>query len=158
MSALDSEFRQVLVYFEDDEHSLYYHHRLLVVQGPDGKWIGVSPTLEVQVFDLAKLAGQATPLRRGMPFPSTIPWDEIFAFDPISRDTEERLREERLDFAALLGYVQKASPPRRSGRWVVADTASELFSQEVPEEALIDPNLTVIRATRALRWSTALGS
>lgn len=37
MSALDPELRQVLIYFEDDENGLYYHHRLLVVQGPDGK-------------------------------------------------------------------------------------------------------------------------
>lgn len=144
MSALDTDLRRVFVYCEND-NNLYYHHRVLVVQGPDGKWVGFSPTLEVQLIDLAQLAGNVTPLRRGQPFPSSIPSEEIFGFDPLDPATEDRLRDECHDFATLLGFVQAPPVTARHGRWVVADTASELFAQVVPEDALADQDLTVIR-------------
>ena len=56
---LDTDLRQVLVYFAGDP--VPYHHRLLVVQGPAGKWVGLTPDHEVLVVDLAEQ------VRVGMP-------------------------------------------------------------------------------------------
>ena len=145
MPTLDCDLKQVLVYHPNDPNGVYYHHRALVKQGPNGQWVGISPTHEIQVVDLAALAQHLVPLRRNAPFPAHIPPNQIFAFDPFADNEEADLREEAQAFGELLGFGDAAPEPVGVGSWYVADTASELFGQVVPEAALGDPALTVVR-------------
>lgn len=110
MSALDMDLRQVLIYFKDDENSPYYHHHMLVVQGPDGKWIGSSPTLEVQIGEVG-WAGDAASARHAPP--EHHPARRVLSTR--SRETDERLRDECLNFAALLGNTQKVQRDTAAG-------------------------------------------
>lgn len=143
---LDTDMKQTLVYYEDDRAGLLYHHRCLVVQGPGGKWIGITPTLEVQIVDLLDLADRATPLRRNARFPSWVPLDQVFAFDPFVGNKEQELRDECFEFAALVGFTKlQQAPAARLGVWMVADTALDLFGERVPEDAMVDPSLVVIK-------------
>ena len=92
---LDTDLKQVLVYYPGDANGFFYHHRVLVVPGPDGKWIGLSPDHDVLVVDLLAQAEHLVPLRRASDFPTFVPPNQIYAFDPFaSRQEEDRLREE----------------------------------------------------------------
>ena len=130
----------MLVNFPNDAHGFFWHQRCLVVQGPEGRWVGFTPTLEVEIVDLTAFGHHLVPLRRAAPFPAHLA-GQIFGFDPLPVVDEQRLREECAELASLLGYTTVAGAPIGLGSWRVADTASDLFGQLVPDEALGDPAL-----------------
>eukprot|EP00959_Pyramimonas_sp_CCMP1952_P230517 4818943-Pyramimonas_sp.AAC.1 len=63
--ALDIVEKQVLIDFFDDENGLFWHARILLIPGGQGRWIVCSPTLAVQVADLS--THRIRILRRGEP-------------------------------------------------------------------------------------------
>eukprot|EP00974_Lingulodinium_polyedra_P023431 2263063-Lingulodinium_polyedra.AAC.1 len=92
MPTLDTPFRQVLLRYPQDPR-VRYHHRCLVIAGPDGRWVGITPDHEVQVFDLQAEPQNVIPLKRNAPFPRTIDPGDIYAFDEFENDEEAELRE-----------------------------------------------------------------
>eukprot|EP00972_Heterocapsa_arctica_P080708 11893018-Heterocapsa_arctica.AAC.1 len=51
----------------------------------------------------------------------------------------------------MLGYVKPAAPdPATTGRWRVSDSAADSFAEVVPDAALADPALCVMRDDKGL--------
>ena len=57
------------------------------------------------------------------------------------------MREECAEFGALMGFTRGPQTVGSLGSWLVSDTASDVFAQPVPEDALAGPVLVVIRET-----------
>ena len=49
---LDVSFQQILFHYPADTNGLFWHHRVLLVQGDAGVWIAATPDHEVVVMDL----------------------------------------------------------------------------------------------------------
>lgn len=145
---LDTVHRQVLVQYPEDRDGFVWHHRLLVVPGREGRWVGVTPTHSVQVVDLSEL--NVRPLRRAAPFPTDIDGSAIFAFDPPQGREEEDLVVECADLAAVMGIGPALTAPALEGSWFFADPAYAGFSKRVPEEAMADEDAVVVRGTTGL--------
>lgn len=145
---LDTVHRHVLVQYPEDRDGFVWHHRLLVVPGREGRWVGVSPTHSVQVVDLSEL--NVRPLRRAAPFPWDIDGSAIFAFDPLQGWEEEDLVAECADLVAVMGIGPALTAPALEGSWFFADPAYAGFSQRVPEEAMGDEDAVVVRGTTGL--------
>ena len=54
--ALDIAFDQCLVYYEDD--AIPWHHRILLLRGPEQRWVWLTPDREVQLQERRVLVAQ----------------------------------------------------------------------------------------------------
>lgn len=145
---LDSAYRQVLVHYEGDSNGFVWHHRLLVVPGREGRWVGVTPTHSVQVIALLEM--KVRPLRRAAAFPSNISPSTIFAFDAFQGREEDDLVAECLDLAAVMGIGPPPAAPVMDGAWYFGDPSYEGFGQKVPEEALVEDESAIFRGSAGL--------
>ena len=143
MATLDTDLRQVLVRFPNDGQ-FEWHHRCLAVQGAEGTWIGITPDHDVEIIDLTQFGAGIIPLRRASPFPVAVR-NRIYGFDPFEGNAEQELRDRCIELARVLGFALAAQPVPALGTWRVSDTGSESFGDPVPEEALGDPDLVVVR-------------
>ena len=158
---LDTDMKQVLVNYPDDADGFFYHHRCLVAMGPDGKWVGITPDHEIVIVNVVEFQAGLVPLRRNGEFPAFLQGC-IYAFAAFQGNEEQDLRDECFELAALLGFPNRQVVPTL-GVWRISDTASDLFGEQVPEEATSDESVMVVRGATALvklagedeGWTTA---
>ena len=95
-------------------------------------WIWATPDHEIQYGDLAR--HRVIAMGRNAAYPARLIGD-LYAFDPITAAELEELRAEARALAEVLGVVEEAAGVKREGpRWVISDTALELFGTEVPAD------------------------
>ena len=136
MTAPNFSFRQVLVDFFDDPN-YHWHGRVLLLPSPngDGRWIGCSPDLELEVLNLAE--HRVLPVSRGQPYPQRAVGGGIYGFDDLDDADFDQVQRDARELAVVLGF-SKAPAGDAGGRWRIANTASESFGELVPNEALDD--------------------
>ena len=143
LRTVDTELKQVLIDFFDDEEGFFWHHRLLVVKGEPGIWIAATPTLGIQRLDLNE--HRVLPLTRVSAFPPDVQ-GQLFHFDAaitVGELTELKANAQAL--ASVLGFARPVIDGTTAGLWVISDTASDSFGEEVPVPALASQDVCVIR-------------
>jgi hypothetical protein len=126
--SLDIKEPQVLVHYPLDANALYWHHRVLVHKVGPGRWVCITPDLELQVHDLATLEHKV--LDRRAPFP---PAQEpyVYAFDELSRMQVEQLRRRALTMSTILDG--EAAGVVELQQWYIAEVGHPLFATVVSE-------------------------
>ena len=145
LRTVDTELKQVLIDFFDDEDGYFWHHRILLVKGEPGVWIAATPTLGIQRLDLNE--HRVLPLSRAAGFPAEVA-GQLFNFDgmiPAATLTELKAKGQAL--ASVLGFTRPVVDGSTAGQWVISDTGSDAFGEEVPVGALASPDVCVIRGT-----------
>ena len=143
--ALDVEEQQVAIFFEGDAYE--WHHRLLMVSGGAGRWVVMTPDLDLESEDLTQHIVVA--LTRGAPVPARIR-RSFYAFDEVDEADLRRLRTEARQLAKAIGFDVTALAKSLQSRWLIADTAHADFGTE-PDASLIgDPDTFVERGASGL--------
>ena len=125
---------QVLFHYPGDVNNLNYHHRVLLHKIGGGKWVVLSPDLELSVADLT--TQRHVVLGRRSFFPANI-FAECYVLDELSRgelDRQQRLAKTMgsiLDDSEMTGVQQALT-------WIVADPCSKQFGKALPHELLED--------------------
>lgn len=127
---LDVADPQVLVHFPDDPH-LTQHHRLLLCKLSPGRWIAATPDHDLEVLDLN--AHRHTVLGRRCAFPDNL-FDDVYAFDPISKNDLEGLRRRAKTMMVVLGDGAVEEIGRRV--WLFSDPSSTKLGMTVPDDDL----------------------
>ena len=143
LRTLDTELKQVLVDFFDDEEGYFWHHRLLVVKGDPGIWIAATPTLGIQRLDLSE--HRVLPLSRVGAFPPEVR-GQLFSFDlaiTVAELAEIKAKAQAL--ASILGFARPVIDGSTAGVWVISDPTSEAYGSDVPVAALASPDVCLIR-------------
>eukprot|EP00971_Amphidinium_carterae_P052221 1027986-Amphidinium_carterae.3 len=134
--------------------------RVLLIQGGtnSSRWIWATPDLEVQVGDLSD--HRIVALSRGQPLPAD-KIQETYGFDPLSAAELSQLRREAIGLARIVGFSVSSSLASAAGgssrTWGIADPASALFGEVVPEEAMADPAKSVTKDKHGLVFVEAVG-
>ena len=145
---LDVEVKQCLVNYPDDEHGLYWHHRILAFRGPGLQWIWITPTMSVQLTDLADAA--LLPLRRNVPFPGKLD-GQVFGFDQLDPKALAAVMEEAREMAEIYGFIIPANYSVVGQQpWRISDVRSSHYGELVPPAATNDPDSFVARDAVAL--------
>lgn len=137
---------QVLFHFPGDADGLNYHHRVLIHKIGGGRWIVLSPDMELSVADMNNQ--RHTVLARNARFPEDIE-DECYTFDGLSRNELERQKKlartmgSILDDSADVAGVDSLS-------WIVADPSSGKFGQPLPPEMADD--VVVVGTHGLVEW------
>lgn len=120
---------QVLLHYPNDAHGLVYHHRVLVHKIGGGKWVALSPDLELAVEDLN--VTRHIVLGRHAVFPQNI-IDSCYIFDDLTKGELER--QKRL--AKTMGQILDDAPAADVAAlcWICADPASSRFGKTIPDE------------------------
>ena len=131
---------QVLRY--DVNHApLYYRHKILFHQIEGSRWIVADADHEVEEDNFAGV--QIIPVRRGAPFPAHVPAVSIYAFDVPTAQELSELRSEARQLALALGADLAKLTVHDDAKWLVADTDSKKFGEEVPNYDLGNPAHTI---------------
>ena len=146
MRTLDVGDLQVAIHFPDDP--LPWHHRLCLVEGGGGKWVVLTPDLDLEVENLSEYTVAA--LARAAPFPARL-GNGIYAFDAVDDGTLRRLRSEAFALAKAVGFDLKgAIAPGPVARWLVADTGHPEYGTEVAAGIVADPERFVEKTSVGL--------
>jgi hypothetical protein len=124
---------QVLVHFPHDAHGFEYHHRVLLHKISQGRWVVLSPDLELSVEDLS--ATRHIVLGRHAPFPAHIA-DACYIFDDVTKAELERQKRLARTMASILDDSETVNVD--SLQWIGADPASARFGKHLPDELLTD--------------------
>jgi len=134
LRTVDTELKQVLIDFFDDEDGYFWHHRILLVKGEPGVWIAATPTLGIQRLDLNE--HRVLPLSRVAGFPAEVE-GQLFNFDgSTTAATLTELKAKGQALASVLGFTRPVVDGSTAGLWVISDTGSDAFGEEVPVGAL----------------------
>ena len=133
--------RQVLRFFANDPAGLAYHHRILFHQVEGSRWVVGTPDGEVEEDDFRGV--HIIPLRKGGTFPDYVPPAQIYAFDPLDPQELAELRTEARDVALALGCDLNKAVIQAESKWLIADTDSSRWGEEVPPQDLGDAARTV---------------
>lgn len=123
---------QVLLHFPADPHFVW-HHRLLLHKIGGGRWVCLSPDLELEVVDLS--ANRHLVLGRASSFPAHV-LPDCYIFEELTRNEYERQKRLAKTTGSILddaGPVDVAAQV-----WIVSDPAASKFGQVVPSELLED--------------------
>ena len=148
--ALDIEPHQVAVDFYGDAGGFNWHGRLLLVKlNDDGRWAGVTPTLEVQSINLGD--HRVVPLPRGSLIPDQVVYEGYYGFnaDDVTDEVLQDLRVRAIQLSVVLGAAPSA-PTTAISRWYVSDPAWEEFAQEVPGHLIGTPAKVVVRGSTGI--------
>ena len=129
--SLDLAEPQVLVHFPNDGGGFYHHHRLLITRLAPGRWIAASPDHELEILDLNARAHRV--LQRRSPLPADI-IDEIYAFDPLTRQELDNLRRQARTMAVVLG--DDDFEEAESKLWVFCSPESVNLGKAVAEDQM----------------------
>ena len=124
---------QVLLHFPDDGGGFFYHHRVLLHKVSAGRWVCLTPDLDLEVQDLNArrhviLGGHAV-------FPDAIA-QECYIFDELSRNELERQKKLAKTMGAILDDGVMADVAAL--QWFSADPSSSQFGKPVPAEIVED--------------------
>ena len=139
---LDTDFRQCLIDYFEDEDGLLWHHRLLLVRVSGCSWIAATPDHDVALLNLGN--HRVIPLARNSPFPAQH-FGETYAFDQLRDGEEAQLLDQARSLADFLGAADGGTEADSGSAWRVADTRHEEFGEVVPQEALTVAANVVIR-------------
>lgn len=126
LRALDIGERKVLVYFMDDR--VPWHHRLLMGRINGGRWLVVTPTMELEVSDLDQ-SEDMVPIERGALMPTRC--RPVSSFYPITAEDLAALRWQCKRYADVLGASAEPPPANSDGGWVSADPGHPQFAESV---------------------------
>lgn len=161
METLDIGDHQVLIDFPEDSGGYVWHHRILFIQGEGAQWVAGTPDEDICQVDLSE--HRVLPLGRSTPFPSSRA-AQTYAFDPDTSDVAlSRMRAQAVSLAKVVGYPSAAtggSIASDLGLWRLSDPARDDFTDVVPDAAMVDDRVTVIRGGVALvdvdgTWTTS---
>ena len=109
---------QILLHYPHDANGLVHHHRVLVHKIGGGKWVALSPDLELAVEDLS--VARHIVLGRHAVFPQNI-IDSCYIFDDLTKGELER--QKRL--AKTMGQILDDAPAADVAAlcWICADPA-----------------------------------
>jgi hypothetical protein len=106
---------QVLIHFPDDAH---FSYRLLLHKVSPGRWVVLTPDLELEVQDLN--ARRHLVLGMHSPFPAQVA-DDCYVFDDLSRNELERQRKLARTMGSILDDGDIAAVAAM--QWIGADPA-----------------------------------
>ena len=149
---LDIEQQQVAVW-EPDDANFGWHGRLLLVKLEGARWIVATPTMSLQVLDLA--AKTMKPLFRKSPLPVPVAGD-FYGFAPLPDDVLSDLVQQAVAMGSILGAVPTVSSASSSS-WYFADTAYEHFGEAAEIASRGNPGRMVTRGASALLETEADG-
>ena len=129
----DTDLRQCLIDYFEDEDGLHWHHRLLLVRVSGSSWIAATPDHDVALLNLSN--HRVIPLARNTPFPAQHV-GETYAFDQLGDGEEAQLLDQARSLADFLGAADGGTEADSGSAWRVADTGHEEFGGIVPQEAL----------------------
>ena len=132
--ALDVEEMQVALNFAGD--AFEWHQRILMVNGGSGKWIVLTPDLDLENDDLTDHVVVA--LSRAAPVPARVR-NSFYGFDPVPDEDLRRLRSEARALARAVGFDITGTTQPSVNRWIIADTAHERFGKEIDPGICADP-------------------
>jgi hypothetical protein len=121
---------QVLEEFVGDAYNA--HHRLLLVDCGNGRWIVASPTLDVYHDDLTVGDRSIVPLRRNSTFP--VDGRPFSTFGALTEVQLADLRMQAQSLARIMGVAAIGLPPAAVAgtKWLSSDPPVREFSAEVP--------------------------
>ncbi|CAK0858852.1 unnamed protein product [Prorocentrum cordatum] len=135
MPTLDTRCAQVLVHYPDDPNGLVWHHRVLLHRISGGRWVCLTPDLQLQIHDLNDQRHKV--LSRRAAFPANVAAASyVFDDDAVSAAQMEEFRAQAKVQAAILGDGEFDDVEVH--KWVVYQVDDEHFGKEVPEEVLAD--------------------
>ena len=115
--------------FDPAHAPLTYRHKILFHQIEGSRWIVADADHEVEEDNLAGI--QVIPVRRGGAFAAHVPPASIYAFDVPTAQELAELRGEARALAAALGADMSSLTTHDDAKWLVADTDSQKFGQEI---------------------------
>ena len=126
-----------------------WHMRVLLVNAGGGKWIFLTPDLEVQFSDLAE--HRVVPVPRSTVFPARVR-DSLYRFDPLTQVQLDQARADAAALAAILGVTAAAAPGQIQAppRWIFCDAAREDYGKEVEADVVADESRFLRRGAIAL--------
>ena len=124
---------QVLVHFPNDQHGFVYHHRILLHKIGGGRWVTLTPDLDLEVHYLS--THKHLVLGRHSLFPAHL-IDSCYVFDEVSKNELECQKK----LAKTTGAILDDSDPIDivAHQWYVADPSSDRFGKVIPVELLED--------------------
>jgi hypothetical protein len=147
--ALDVPERQVLVPDWGEPGGYIWQHRVLVVPSGvnDGRWVAITPDLELQVVDLGSFS-KFVPLSRSGRIPAAYA-PICYTFDA-DIDLDASIREAKA-YADAMGFGKGVGHGGRDTEgWLIADVGHPEFGEEVPEEALRSDAQALLRSKTGL--------
>ena len=123
----------MLVHFPGDPNGLNYHHRVLLHKISPGKWVTLTPDLDLEIHDLN--VRRHVVLGRHSGFPDQYV-DEAYVFEEISRNELERQKRLAKTVGSILDDGEIADVA--ASQWVVADPSSSRFGKSLPFELVGD--------------------
>ena len=136
--ALDVAEPQVLVHYPAE--NIAWHHRVLLEKVSQGRWIGLTPDLDLEDVDLGQLDHRI--LDRLGRFPGDINLRDIYAFDPVDQNDVAGQRRRARIRATILGDGPMADGEPQM-LWVIQDPSDRDFGETIKEDITMDPNLFV---------------
>ena len=111
---------QVLVHFPGDPNGLNYHHRVLLHKISPGKWVTLTPDLDLEIHDLN--VRRHVVLGRHSGFPDQYV-DEAYVFEEISRNELERQKRLAKTMGSILDDGEIADVAASNGSWLTPPPA-----------------------------------
>ena len=124
---------QVLVHYPNDTDGFTHHHRVLLHKIGGGRWVALTPDLELQVHDLSTQSHLV--LGRHSVFPPHIA-DACYVFDEITKNELERQKKLAKTMGAILD--DSSAVDVSASHWYVADPSSDRFGKMIPVELVDD--------------------
>eukprot|EP00435_Cladocopium_sp_Y103_P014337 s2772_g3.t1 len=121
---------QVLFHYPGDPNGLNYHHRLLVHKIGGGRWVCLSPDLELAVEDLNQR--RHIVLGRNAEFPAHL-IHECYTFDEVSKAELDRQKRLAKTMAAILDDSEVVDVAAM--RWIISDPSSKRFGTLIPADS-----------------------
>ena len=121
---LDIPEIQIVVHYPGDPGGFDWHHRVLLHRIEGGRWITLTPDLELQRHDLSVQNHRV--LDRAAPYPAEIA-AQIYAHDPIGRAALSNFKRQAQVQAAILG--EGAVIESEAYQWVIAESSHADFGR-----------------------------
>lgn len=125
---------QVLLHYPNDANGLVHHHRVLLHKIGNGRWVALTPDLDLHVVDLN--THQHVVLGRHTPFPGHLINDCYIFEEPLTKGELERQRRLAKTMGAILDDSEQYGV--EALQWVIADPSSPKFGTPLPAELYDD--------------------
>ena len=124
---------QILLFFGNDVNGVLWHHRLLLHKVGGGRWVVLTPDMDLEIADLATQRHRV--LGRHAPIPQDVA-DISYIFDDLPRAELERQKRLARTMGSILDDSQVAVVEEVG--WLVADPSSKRFGETLPHDLVQD--------------------